>query len=204
MRMCPLCVSVASVALGAGAAGWLLSAGPAPAAVAPIAADAFAVDPVHSGVVYSIKHMGAANFHGMFHSPTGTFAFDPAKPEAASLDVTIKLDALVSNDAKRDQHLKSADFFSAKEFPTITFKSTSAKASGDKSAEVSGDLTLRGVTKPVTARVTHTGTGEGRGGKKLAGVEATFTIKRSDFGMNYMVGPLGDDVTLTVFLEGSK
>lgn len=204
MRTCPLCVGVASVALSAGAAGWLLTAGPAPAAVAPAAADAFAIDPVHSGVVYSIKHMGAANFRGMFHSPTGTFAFDPAKPEAASLDVTIKLDTLVSNDAKRDQHLKSADFFSAKEFPTITFKSTSAKASGDKTAEVAGDLTLRGVTKPVTARVTHTGTGEGRGGKKLAGVEATFTIKRSDFGMTYMVGPLGDEVTLSVFLEGAK
>lgn len=204
MRSCPICVGLVVAGLGVATLGLLAgagSAGNAPAAPSPAttAAGAYAVDSGHSGVVFRIQHNGAGMFHGMIGAPTGTFSIDPG----GTIDVSVKTENINTLNGKRDQHLKTSDFFSAKEFPTLTFKSTSIKSAGDKQYEVAGDLTLHGVTKPVNVAMTHTGTGKGRDGGELVGVECRFTIKRSDFGMNFMQGPLGDEVNITVFLEGA-
>lgn len=196
-------VSVA-VSDGAGA--------PAPRAVAPAVADgAFKVDPVHSSVVYRVKHMDVSYFYGRFNKIEGSFQVDASDPSRNSVEVTIATDSIDSNSAGRDRHLKSQDFFSATEFPSITFKSTSWKKAGEAGAagetayDVVGELSLLGKTREVTARVTHTGTGKGMRGGEVGGLEAKFTIKRSDFGMNYMVGKgLGDEVTVMVGLEGGR
>jgi len=194
-------LSLVSVA-GLGGLALVPAAAPAPA---PLEADAYAVDSAHSFVVFKIKHQGVGNAYGMFVNPTGTFTIDPADHTKSTIEVSVKADGVNTGNAKRDQHLKSADFFSVKEFEEITFKSTAMKAAGD-AMEITGDLTLHGVTKPVTATATVIGTGTGRGGAPMMGVEATFTIKRTDFGMSTMVGEKGlaDEVMLTVALEGAK
>ncbi len=154
-------------------------------------------------MVFKIKHQKVANFYGRFNEVSGSFNLNAAAPESSTIEVKVNADSVDSANTKRDQHIKSADFFSVKEFPDITFKSTSTAKVSDGVYDVTGDLTFRGVTKPITARVTDTGTGEGRGGAKLAGIEAVFTIQRSEFGMGFMPGGLGEDVQLIVALEGA-
>lgn len=168
-------------------------------------AGAWSVDPVHSVVIYKIKHNGAANHYGAFFGPTGTANIDPAKPDACALDVTIALKNLSSGNAGRDKHLRNPDFFKSEEYPNITFKATSFKSAGENAMDLTGNLTMLGVTKPVTAHLAVTGKGKGQNGDVM-GVEATFTIKRTDWGMDKYVkeGALGDEVGLIVALELGK
>lgn len=177
------------------------------------AQDAWTVDPNHSSVVFKIKHAGASWFYGMFNAISGSFTLS-AEPEADNkIDLLIDVGSIDTRDKKRDQHLMSPDFFDAKQFPDITFKSTSvtpivakardgAQGSTDQAYEVAGDLTLRGVTKSVTVLVEKTGEGEFYG--KRVGYEVTFNIKRSDFGMDFGISQkmLGDEVILMVAVEG--
>ncbi|MBL8764967.1 MAG: YceI family protein [Phycisphaerae bacterium] len=172
---------------------------------APAAEGAFKVDAVHSSVVYRVKHLNVSNFYGRFGKVEGSFALNKADPGKSELSVTIPTDSIDSNNAKRDGHLKSQDFFSAKEFPTITFKGKAFTKKSDTAWEVVGDISLKGVTKPITVTVEDTGTGKGmRGQGEIAGVASTFTIKRSEFGMNYMLDGLSDEVTIMVGLEGAR
>lgn len=200
-------ITLTSLTLAAGAGIGVLAALPAPAETpAPTAAaDTWTVDPVHSFVVFKIRHSGASNAYGMIHGPTGSFSIDAANPSASSIEVTLQAEKVDTGNDKRDQHIRSKDFFNAKEFPTISFKSTSFKSAGADKYEVAGDLTFRGETKPITATLTTIGSGKGMGGPVM-GVEATFSIKRTDFGNKKYVaeGGLGDEVTLTVALEGGK
>jgi polyisoprenoid-binding protein YceI len=167
------------------------------------AADNYKVDSVHSTVVFKVSHLGVSNFYGRFTEPTGTLSVDSADPSKSSFNVEIQAEKVETAAAKRDAHLKSPDFFDAKQFPTITFKSTAVKGSGDK-LEVTGDLTLHGVTKSITVPLVKTGEKDtGKMGYRT-GWEATFDLKRSDFGMTNMVGPVGDDVHLIVSLEAVK
>lgn len=172
----------------------------------PAAATPFAIDTVHSAVVFRIKHMGVSYSYGRFNDISGTFLLDPANLAGSSFDVTVKAESVDTANAKRDAHLRSPDFFSAKEFPTITFKSTAITAGPQGSYELKGDLTLHGQTKPATAQLELVGTGAGMKGGELAGVEALLVIKRSDFGMNFMVdkGMLGDEVYVKISLEGGR
>lgn len=166
-------------------------------------AKSYQVDGVHSGVVFRIMHAGAAPFHGMFPTLAGTMTVDPQNPQATTIDVSIDTTKIATGNNSRDDHLRSADFFNARQFPTSTFKATGAKAAGDGSMTVEGQLTLLGKTLPVSATITPTGEGEFRGSKR-AGFEAKLSFKRSDFGMTMYVeeGVLGDQVDLTVFIEG--
>jgi polyisoprenoid-binding protein YceI len=166
-------------------------------------AETYAVDPVHSSIVFRIKHMDTAYFHGRVNGAAGTINFDAANPEASTFEVTVKVDDIDTGNKQRDEHLRSASFFNAADFPTITFKSTSVKKAGDKQLDVTGDLTLHGVTKSVTVKVDHTGSGDMKG-KPIVGFETVFTVKRSDYGMKEMMGPLGDEVRLTIALEAGK
>src|SRR5437762_14145242 len=113
------------------------------------AADTFKVDPVHSFVLFSVQHLGIANTYGRFNDISGIVVFDRDNPSNSSVELSVPVESLDTNNAIRERSLKSPDFFNAKQFPTITFKSTKIEGSGD-TLKVSGDLTLRGVTKPLT------------------------------------------------------
>jgi polyisoprenoid-binding protein YceI len=168
-----------------------------------MAADSFSVDTVHSSVVFRVKHMGASHAWGRFNNITGTFVLDESDPSKAQFDFQVKAASVDTGNAKRDTHLKSPDFFNAVQFPNISFKSK-AVAKADDGYDVTGDLTLHGVTKPIRVKVVPVGSGRGPMGAAIAGVDATFTIKQSEFGMTKMVGPLGDDVWVNVSIEGAK
>lgn len=163
-------------------------------------ADDYAIDSVHSNVVFKIKHLNVSNFYGLFKEVSGKFSFDN---ETLSMTTEVNTNSIDTRNEKRDNHLRSSDFFNVKKYPMITFKSTKVEKSG-KQFNVTGDLTLLGTTKEVQTIVTFIGMGKGMKGETRAGFEATFTIKRSDFGLNYMLDTLGDEVALIVSVEGVK
>jgi polyisoprenoid-binding protein YceI len=167
------------------------------------AADTYAVDPAHSTVLFKIKHLNLSYVHGRINNPSGTLVVD-ADPANSSVELELKAENIDTFNEKRDQHLRNPDFFNAKQFPTITFKSTAVKKADETHLDVSGNLTLLGVTKPVTVKFEHVGEGKDPWGGFRTGYEGTFTIKRSDYGMTQMVGPVGDDVEVTVSIEASK
>lgn len=167
------------------------------------AADTYKIDGVHSTAIFRIKHMNTSYSYGRFNDISGKIVNDAANPAAGSVEIEIKADSIDTHNANRDGHLKSPDFLNTKQFPVITFKSKEIKKAGD-ALEVSGDFTLHGVTKPVTTKVVQTGTGKNPKGGELIGFETTFTIKRSDYGMNFMPGGLGDVVQITFASEAVK
>lgn len=160
---------------------------------------AWQVDPVHSSIVFRIKHANASWFYGTFAKVEGKLSLDPAALDAARVEIVIDAASVRSNNDKRDQHLRSPDFFDAKQFPEIRFVSRKVAAKGD-GLLVEGELELRGEKQPLTVAVEKTGEGELDGPR--AGYHATFTIQRSKFGMNYGLAKsaLGDEVELTVSL----
>lgn len=167
----------------------------------------YAIDPVHSAALFKVKHLGASYSYGQFPGIDGTISFDPAKPEASSVTVAIKTESVNTFNEMRDRHLKSPDFFNAKEFPEMTFKSTGWKKSGDGAFDVTGDLTINGTTKSITVPVEHVGDGKNQRGQELTGFHAVFTIDRTEFGMAYGVaetGGLGKDVEIIFSVEGIK
>lgn len=169
------------------------------------AADTYKVDPVHSSVVFSIKHVGVTDFFGSFNEITGTVVFDAADPSKSTVDLTVPVESVDSRHPKRDAHLKSPDFFNAEKFPAVTFKSTKVEGSGSGTDfKVTGDFTLLGVTKSITVDFKRGPEGKGMQGETRGGGQTRFTIKRSDFGMTFMPDALGDEVTLAISLEGVK
>jgi polyisoprenoid-binding protein YceI len=172
----------------------------APAASAD-GATTYGIDDVHSCALFRVQHAGAGQFWGRFNDISGKFTLS-ADPAMVSFDISVAIESVDTNEPKLDGHLKSPDFFNAKEFPTMSFKSSSAKKAANGMLEVTGDFSMHGVTKPITAMVEITGQSTMMGVR--GGAEATFTVKRSDFGMNYGVekGALGDMVKVVVNLEG--
>jgi polyisoprenoid-binding protein YceI len=169
------------------------------------AGDTYKADPIHSTSVFRIKHANTAYFWGRFNEPAGTFTIDEADPTKSTFAVELSVDKVDTNNDKRNAHLKSPDFFNAKQYPKITFKSTSVKkGGGENMLEVTGDLTMHGVTKPITVQVELTGKGEFPPTVKRAGVEANFVVKTSDFEIKGMPGALSDEVKVVVSLEGIK
>lgn len=172
-------------------------------ALSASAADTFKVDAVHSFVLFSVQHLGIANTYGRFNDISGIVVFDRDNPSKSSVELSVPVESLDTHNSIRDKSLKSPDFFDAKQFPTMTFKSTRVEGSGD-TLKVSGDLTIHGVTKPVTVDFRKGGEGKGVFGEMRGGGETRFTIKRSDFGMNFEQGEVGDQVDIILSLEGIK
>jgi polyisoprenoid-binding protein YceI len=165
-------------------------------------AASYSVDPTHSSAIFKIKHLGTSNFYGAFKGMSGTVDFDPANPAKSSVNVTIQSASVDSRNEQRDGHIKSPDFLNAAEFPTITFESTGVKSLGGDRYEVAGNLTLLGVTKPVTAMVEKTGEGTNpRNKQNLIGFEATFTVDRTAHDMSFMSGPLGNEIAFILAIE---
>ena len=168
-----------------------------------MAAD-YTIDPGHTYVSFAINHLGFSTMRGKFDKQSGSMQFDPANKKAS---VMIEIDAtsIDTGHAKRDAHLQSPDFLNAVENPTITFKSTAATWSGDKLATVSGDLTILGVSKPVTLEIVAMKCGPHPFSKKeTCGFDATASIKRSDFGVNYGLPAIGEVLDLQIELEDAK
>lgn len=165
--------------------------------------ETYKIDAVHSTALFRVKHMNVSYSWGRFNTIGGTVAWNPADPAAARFEVEIKTDSIDTANRGRDTHLKGADFFDTKQYPAMSFKSKSARKAGDHKIDVTGDMTLHGVTREITIPIEATGMGAGRDGASLAGFEATFTIKRSEFGMDKMVGPVGDEVRIIVAIEAS-
>ena len=187
------------LAFGMIASGLVLGVGHA------AAADQFGVDSVHSNVVFKVGHLGVANMYGMFHAPEGSYSLDFANPSASRLEIKILTEKVDTGNEGRDRHLRNADFFNAKEHPEIRFVGKAFEAAGEKKMKVVGDLTMLGVTKPVTAMLTFIGEGETKQGYK-SGFEASFTIKRSEFGMTKYLeeNAISDEISLMVAIEGKK
>lgn len=179
------------------------------ASVAVAAPVTYMVDRPHSEMGFDVRHF-FSKVHGRFGDFQGTIVFDDSDPSKISVEGTATTASISTDNDRRDNHLRSADFFDAEKFPTLTFKSTGVTASGKNKFKVAGDLTLRGVTKPVVFDAEFLGAGETAPGSVKAGFTATTTINRKDFGINWNKTldngglMLGDDVTLVISIEANR
>lgn len=145
----------------------------------------WAIDPVHSAIEFSVKHMMVATAKGRFTKFEGTLQLDPARPETASVVASVDLGSIDTNNAQRDAHLRSDDFFAADQHPAATFRSSRVERVDDERAKVYGDLTIRGVTKPIVLDVEFEGQGQDAYGKQRAGFTATGAFDRLDYGIKW-------------------
>jgi polyisoprenoid-binding protein YceI len=174
-------------------------------------ADTWQIDPAHTNVEFSVRHMMISNVKGQFQKTSGTVTTNGTDAASAKIDATIDATSINTRVDKRDAHLKSPAFLDVDKFPTITFKSTKVEADGPGKWKVTGDLTLHGVTKPVVLDVEGTGTSvTDPMGNTRTGASATAKIKRSDFGLTWNQ-PLetggvmvGDEVAISIDLEAIK
>ena len=181
----------------------------------PVAAFAapenYTVDPLHSSVNFSVDHLGLTNIYGRFNKFTGTFSMDKAA-KTGTLDASVDTVSIDTNEndkgsraRSRDEHLRSADFFNAAEFPKMTFKSTKVAFSGDNPSAIEGNLTLLGVTHPLTLTIERFKCNPASGNsKERCGGVAVGKLKRSDYGMKRGVPNIGDEITLVLAFEGDK
>ena len=179
------------------------------AAAAALSAETYTIDKNHSDASFQIRHF-ASKVRGRFSDFEGTIQADPAKPEASSVVFTIKTASIDTNQPDRDKHLRSADFFDAEKFPEITFKSSKFTPAGKDKYNVTGTLTMHGVSKEVTLPVTFLGSMKDPRGNEVASFELETKLNRKDFGINWNKTldnggvMLSDDVDVTISLETKK
>lgn len=162
----------------------------------------YRIDPTHTDVIATWSHLGFSNPSAHFGEVDGTITYDAAKPSASKVDVTIPLSGMASHVVKFDTHLRSADLFEVAKHPVITFKSTKVESRGKDKLKVTGDLTVKGITRPVVLDVTLNKSGLHPMAKRPAiGFDATASLKRSEFGLGYGVPNVGDDVRIRITTE---
>lgn len=170
---------------------------------ATLGAETYSVDPVHSSISFMTPHAGISYIHGRFNDFSGTFTLDKDDLSKASFTLSINVASVDTNNQKRDEHLRAPDYFNEKQFPAITFQSTKVKKTDD-GLEVAGDLTMHGVTKPLTLKL--------KGGDKIiefpkgtprVGVQTTLTLDRTDYGMTTGIEGLGKEVHINIALEAA-
>jgi polyisoprenoid-binding protein YceI len=166
-------------------------------------ADEYTIDPMHAGVNFKISHLGLSWIHGRFDEFSGRFSVDRQDPANCSFELTINANSIDTSNRKRDDHLRSPDFFNVKQFPALTFKSTAVQPIKD-GYEVTGDLTMHGVTRPVTFKLAGGQSAEFPPGVHRTGFSAEFVIKRSEFGIAKSVDAIGDNVYAEISFEGIK
>ncbi len=176
------------------------------------APESYTIDPYHSFVHFEVDHIGGlTRMRGRFDKTAGKFTLDQAA-KTGSLDVTVQTTSVTTGDndkgsrpRTRDEHLRTPDFFNVAEFPTMTFKSTSVAFKGDNLGSIEGNLTLLGVTKPVTLNIERWKCMPHPQSKKdMCGGNATGVVKRSDFGMKFGIPSVGDELALFIGVEGYK
>ncbi|MBN8180879.1 MULTISPECIES: YceI family protein [Roseibium] len=166
---------------------------------------AYDFDKSHANLAFSYNHLGYSTTEGRFGEWEGTLLIDKDTPANSSIEFTIDVGSLDTFWAERNAHFLSADFFDAEKFPEATFKSTKVEKTGDNQLEVTGDLTIKDITKPVTLTVDVTALGEHPMAKKeAAGFAVSTVLKRSDYGMDMYVPYVGDDITVTFHSEALK
>lgn len=176
-------------------------------AMPSVAAERYVIDPVHSNVGFSVRHLMVSNTHGKFKDFSGEIYFDEKNPEKSSAQGVIKVASIDTENAKRDGHLKGPDFFDVARYPEIRFRTTKVAHKGGDAYVVRGLLTMRGVEKEVDIPVTFLGKRTGPGGKEHIGLEATLKINRQDFGVSWNRAldqggvVIGNDVKITLDLE---
>lgn len=161
------------------------------------------IEGMHAAIEFRILHLGYSVLTGRFNDFGGSFTWDKDNPEASSINVTIKTASIDSNHAERDKHLREEDFLNVDKYPEATFEST--KYNGDADAgTLEGILTLHGVSKPIAIDVKFIGEGDDPWGGYRAGFEGSVSIRRSDFGMMYDLGPKSDEMQLDLYIEGIR
>ena len=170
-------------------------------ALAQAAVETYKIDPVHSSVGFTIRHF-FTNVPGVFTKFSGTIVVDRAHLENSTVEAKIEVASVDTRNGMRDDDLRSDKFFSAAKLPAITFKSTSWKKTGEDTFDVTGDLTIRDVTKEVVLKTKSLGFGPGMKGAMLSGWEASTTLNRNDFGITAYPKVLGDDIAVTITIEG--
>jgi len=190
-RLAALAIAAISFAIGAN--------------IASATEETYTLDPVHSQPMFEVRHMGYSLQRGSFTKVSGKVTLD-REAKKGSVDVTIDATSIRTIDPRLDTHVKSEDFFDVAKYPTITFKSSNLVFDGDRVVAVDGELTLHGVTKPVTLKVTDVICGDHPINKRpMCGAEATATVKRSDWGMTYGIPKMvGDDVRIIIPIEARK
>ena len=172
-----------------------------------LTAGTWALDPVHSSVNFSVRHLVVSKVRGTFDSFEG--AITVAEDGTPSVTATIDINSVNTRNEQRDAHVKAADFFDAEQFPTATFTSTAVRADGDDYV-LDGEFTLKGVTKPVSLKLEFNGVNPGMGHGEVAGFEASVVLNRKDFGMSFDApletggAVVGDKVTITLEIEALK
>ena len=164
------------------------------------------IDPVHSGVEFKVRHLGVSNVHGTFSKPSGIIKLDEKDMTKSSVEASVNTSTVNTNEEARDKHLQTAEFFDVQKYPTITFKSTSVASSGGK-LTLTGDLTMNGVTKPVTLALDGPAPPQTDAkGLVRSGFSATGTFHRTDFNFGSKYGPamIGNDVQFTIDVEMDK
>ena len=168
------------------------------------APESYTIDPNHTFPNFTVNHLGFSTMRGRFNKSSGKLTLDRAA-KTGSVELSIDTASVDTGFQKRDDHLRSPDFFNAQEFPAMTFKSTAVKFDGDKPSSVDGNLTLLGVSKPVSLKIDAMNCGDNPMDKKpTCGFEASTQIKRSDFGMKYGVPAVGDDIKISFEVEALK
>lgn len=168
------------------------------------ATETYTIDPTHTYPHFAVSHLGFSTMRGRFDKSSGKLTIDRAA-KVGSVEVTIETASLSTGLKKRDAHLRSPDFFNTVEFPKVTYKSTAVKFNGDTPTTVEGNLTLLGVTKPVTLAITAFKCGKNPMNQKaMCGIDATANMKRSNFGMNYALPGVGDNLKLTIEVEAYR
>lgn len=172
------------------------------AGLAQAAPTRYDLDPHHTQVRFGWTHFGFSHMTGRFDQVQAKFQFDPQAPANSSITVDIPIAGIDTGVPALDEHLKSADFFDAAQYPTATFRSTKVESVGPKTLKVTGDLTLHGVTRPVVLDVTINQVGPyPMGGRPSAGFDASTTLKRSDWGIKAYVPNVSDEITLSISTE---
>lgn len=170
----------------------------------PVAAADYKLDDAHTFIEFRIQHLGFSWLYGRFNTLKGNFSYDEAKPEASKVKVVINTASIDTNHAERDKHLRSKDFFAVDKYPEATFVSTGYTPMGKDKGRLEGNLTLRGVTKPVTIEVTQVGAGDDPWGGYRRGFYGTTAITLADFGIPYDLGPAARTAELMLTAEGIR
>jgi polyisoprenoid-binding protein YceI len=186
-RFAPLVATMAALAL------------PAAASAADYTID---TKGAHASINFRIKHLGFSWLSGRFDKFDGTFSYDAKTPEASKVSVEIDTTSVNSNHAERDKHLSGADFLDVSKFPKATFVSKKVEPAGDGKAKITGDLTLRGVTKEIAIDAAYIGGGADPWGGNRVGFTGTTSIALADYGITFNLGPASKDVELTLDVEG--
>jgi polyisoprenoid-binding protein YceI len=161
-------------------------------------------DPAHSFVYYQVDYANFGREFGRFNTFEYTVVRDTADPTKSTIEFTVDATSLDSGVDKRNEDIEGPDFLNVAEFPTISFKSTSITDAGDGNLEVTGDLTVRGTTNPVTATVEYIGEGEGGQGEYRVGYYAEMVFNRKDYGIDWLDGVIGDEITLMISISGIR